>query len=218
MMAEYAETEVTVMTLVGALLTLATGWAYGASLLVPLLLTLALLAFYRDPPRRVLNDPRLILSPADGRVMDVETVPGDAAGQTRHLRIRIFLSVLNVHLNRCPCAATVREVRYTPGAFLNALKGEAADKNEANLLILDPRPPLPGPIHVRQIAGALARRIVCTAGPQQSLSAGQRFGMIKLGSQTEIRLPADSHWQVLVRSGDTVRGGLTVLARWNEDS
>ncbi len=216
-MASYANKEVTATTVIGGVLTIVCGATFGAWLFVPLVATLAMLAFYRDPPRRVPHDACVLLSPADGKIMSVEPDYHAADSGTAELRICIFLSVLNVHINRSPCAGRVREIRYQPGAFLNAMKPEATDKNENSLMVLDPSGPIPGPVHVRQISGALARRIVCVAKADDVLTAGERFGMIKLGSQTEIRVPAGSRWEVQVAPGDTVRGGVTVLARWKGD-
>lgn len=216
--APYANTEVTVITLIGGAVTLACGASYGAWLFLPLGLTLALLAFYRDPPRCVPDDSRLLLAPADGTIMSIDPEYRADGSDAPELRICIFLSVLNVHVNRSPCAGRVREIRYQPGKFLNAMKPEATDKNENNLIVLDPTGPIPGPVRVRQIAGALARRIVCVAEERDTLTAGERFGMIKLGSQTEIRAAADSRWELRVLVGDRVQGGATVLARWSEES
>src|SRR5439155_1812299 len=115
-------------------------------------------------------------------------------GGAPELRICIFLSVANVHVNRAPCAGRVRDVKYTPGQFLDARTAEATRRNENSLLTLDPLAPLPGPVCVRQIAGLLAKRIVCTHKPGDAVAAGERFGMIKLGSQTEIRVPDDPRW------------------------
>jgi phosphatidylserine decarboxylase len=216
-MASYAHREVTVITVIGGVLTIVCGATLGAWLLLPLAATLAALAFYRDPPRCVPDDAGVLLSPADGKIMSVEAEYRGVDSETAELRICIFLSVLNVHINRSPCAGRVREIRYQPGVFLNAMKPEATDKNENSLMVLDPAGVIPGPVRVRQISGALARRIVCEAEANDVMTAGQRFGMIKLGSQTEIRAPADSRWEVLVGAGETVRGGVTALARWNGD-
>ncbi len=210
-MATYARLETTIILALGAVLTFALAWQGGLWFLLPLLLTLALLSFYRDPRRRIDARPDALRAPADGRIMLIERGHAGADGRPE-LRICIFLSVLNVHVNRSPCAARVAGVRYEPGRFLNALSGRATDENENNLVELDPIDPLPGPVLVRQIAGALARRIVCGVGPGDTLRAGARFGMIKLGSQTELRVPEDPRWRVRVAVGDRVRGGLTVLA------
>jgi phosphatidylserine decarboxylase len=199
------------ITLIGLATTALLAWWVGAWAILPGLLTLALLSFYRDPPRAIPPGDRLVLSPADGRIMSIERDWASPDG-SRELRICIFLSVANVHVNRSPCAARVRAIEYTPGLFLNAMRPDATTRNENSLMTLDPRGPLPGPIRVRQIAGLLARRIVCAAKAGDELAAGQRFGMIKLGSQTEIRLPENAGWAVRVRSGDHVKGGSTILA------
>ena len=213
-MAPYARLEVTLILLIGALLTAVVGYYFGWWAALPALLMLALLAFYRDPPRRIPPEPNLLLAPADGRIMSVERGYVAPDGNSPELRICIFLSVLNVHVNRSPCAGRVIAIAYSPGLFLNALKPEATLKNENSLMTIEPAPPLPGPVRVRQIAGLLAKRIVCAAKAGESLAAGQRFGMIKLGSQTEIRVPDDPRWNVRVRAGENVRGGTTILAEW----
>ncbi len=212
-MAPYARLEVALILILGTAATALVAWLAGLWALLPALLSLALLSFYRDPPRRVPDDPRLLLAPADGKVVEISRIAA-AEGTPPLLRIRIFLSVFNVHVNRTPCAGRVTDVQYRPGEFLNALRPEADKRNEANTLLLDPAAPLPGPVRVRQIAGVLAKRIVCAAGPGDSLAAGQRYGMIKLGSRTEVVVPDDPRWDVRVVLGQPVRGGLTVLARW----
>jgi phosphatidylserine decarboxylase len=212
-MARYARTEIVLILLIGGTITVASavllhGWA-----LVPGLLALALLTFYRDPPRQPTAGEDLLLAPADGKIVKIERDWRADGSRAAELRIVIFLSVLNVHINRSPCAGVVTDVAYHPGEFLNALRTAATTRNESNLVTIQPAPPLPGPVHVRQIAGVLARRLVCTLAPGDPVSAGERFGMIKLGSQTEIRAPADARWELRVRPGDAVRAGLTVLAR-----
>src|SRR5262249_34787116 len=157
--------------------------------LAPAILALALLSFYRDPPRTIPAGEQLLLSPADGRVMSVQRDWAPPEGGAPELRVCIFLSVANVHVNRTPCAGRIRSIESRSGQFLNALRAESTLLNENNLIMLDPVAPLPGPVRVRQIAGLLAKRIVCTLKPGDAVTAGQRFGMIKLGSQTEIRIP-----------------------------
>jgi phosphatidylserine decarboxylase len=169
---------------------------------------LALLSFYRDPERTPPADADAALAPADGRILRVEI---DAA---QRLRIVIFLSVFDVHVNRSPCAGVVESVAYTPGAFLNAMRLEATERNESNTVVIKPDAPLPGPIRVRQIAGLLARRIVCVAARGSRLARGERFGMIKLGSQTELLLPDGPRWRATVAVGQRVRAGETIVARW----
>lgn len=211
-MAPYARLETTLIFLIGAAATAAIAWWGGAWAVLPALLTLALLAFYRDPPRRIPDRPRALLSPADGTIMSVERNWRAAPGEPEELRICIFLSVLNVHVNRSPCAGRVANIEYSPGLFLNALKPEATLRNENSLMTIEPAGQIPGPVRVRQIAGLLAKRIVCAAKAGDSLAAGERYGMIKLGSQTEIRAPEDPRWRVLVNAGGAVNGGLTILA------
>jgi phosphatidylserine decarboxylase len=218
MIAKYARLDGALIAIVGGALSVTVAALFGWWALLPAALTLALLAFYRDPQRAVRDDPAVLLAPADGRVMFVQRSVPVAHDAPRTMRICIFLSVFDVHINRSPCAGRVADVHYRPGRFLNALKAEATDQNESNTLRLEPQPPLPGPLHVRQIAGVLARRIVCTVSAGDTLKAGERFGMIKFGSQTEIRAPEDERWELLVQTGDHVRAGTTVLARLREST
>lgn len=217
-MTSYARLEVNLIAFLGAAATTLTAWLAGWWAVLPALLMLALLAFYRDPPRRAPQGSGLLLSPADGRVIRVERAFVDPEHGGESLRIVIFLSVLNVHINRAPCAGVVTAVDYRAGRFLNALRDEATTENERNTLTLRPEEPIPGPVRVRQIAGLLARRIVCAVGPGDALRAGQRFGMIKLGSQTELRVPEGPHWSDVVRVGQRVRAGSTILARYSPPS
>lgn len=211
LLASYARIETTLIILIGGGITALCWYYLGWWSLGPGLMTLALLAFYRDPPRRVATGDGILVSPADGKIAEIKRDHEGEHGP--ELRIVIFLSVLNAHLNRSPCDATVRDVKYEPGEFLNALKPESTERNERNTLTLDPDAPIPGPVVVRQIAGALARRIVCKAKPGDRLKTGQRFGMIKLGSRTELRVPENPNWRVLVSVGDSVTAGVSVLAR-----
>jgi phosphatidylserine decarboxylase len=160
--------------------------------------------FFRDPTRTPPSDPKLLVSPADGRVVDVGPLPSDPTRQ----QVGIFLSILNVHINRSPLSATVAAIRYTPGKFLAAYRKEAATQNERNELELvdgDFR------VTVRQIAGVVARRIVCTVKEKDRLERGQRFGLIQFGSRTEVVFPRDV--EILVRVGDRVKGGKSAIAR-----
>jgi phosphatidylserine decarboxylase len=170
------------------------------------------LGFYRDPVRRPPGGENLVLAPADGKVAEIGRNVEEADGR-RVLRIMVFLSVFDVHVNRSPCAGRVTDVRYRPGKYVSALRSDADTLNESNMVLIEPAAPLPGPVRVRQIAGVLARRIVCAARVGDRLTAGQRFGMIKLGSRTEVCLAEDARWEVLVRIGDHVKAGLSVLAR-----
>lgn len=216
-MTRYARFEVNLIAFLGAAATVVTGWWAGWLALLPALVALALLMFYRDPPRNGPRDRNLLIAPADGRIMCVQR---DAPGPDgcRELRVLIFLSVFDVHVNRAPCAGRVVDVQHRAGRFINALKNEAAELNENNTVTIEPQAPIPGPVRVRQIAGALARRIVCALRPGDAVSAGQRFGMIKLGSQTDLLAPEDARWEVLVRAGQSVRAGRTVIARLRDQA
>ncbi len=188
-------------------------WAGWWWLLPPVWLAwLAVAAFFRDPIRSVPTDlpEGAFLSPADGTISAVERIDAhEATGGAPAVIIRIFLSVLDVHINRSPCAATVRHCRHRPGRHLDARTAESARVNESNLIILDRGGETIG---VRQVSGAIARRIVCPLASGRRLARGERIGMIKFGSTTELILPRPDEVAVHVRLGEKVRGGLTVLA------
>ena len=180
-------------------LTHTAGWA-----VLPLLLALFFLWFFRDPTRTIPSGPGEIVSPADGVVTEADWIE-TAAGS--RLRLSIFLNVFDVHVNRAPVAGTVKVVEHREGEFLNAMKPESGLLNEQTLVVIDA-----GGYEVsyKQIAGLLARRIVCTVKPGDKLERGQRVGMIKFGSRTDVLMPADAVPQV--KRGMRVRGGSTVLA------
>ena len=192
-------------TLLGAL----TGVAW---LFWPLMiLTLWSIYFFRDPPRGVPQDDGVLIAPADGLVqMVVPAVPPAELGLgTEPLtRISIFLSVFDVHINRAPCAATIDVVAYRPGKFRNAAADKASDENERMALAL--RRPDGRVIGCVQIAGWVARRIVCYVKPGQAVAAGERFGHIRFGSRTDLYLPAGA--RLLVAPGQRMIGGETVMA------
>jgi phosphatidylserine decarboxylase len=160
--------------------------------------------FFRDPTRHPPSDTKLLVSAADGKVVDV----GPSASDPSRQQIGVFLSIFNVHINRSPLSAMVEGIRYTPGRFFAAYREEAATQNERNEIEL-----LDGEfrVTVRQIAGVVARRIVCAVSENDRLERGQRFGLIQFGSRTEVLLPRDV--EILVRVGDRVRGGETAIAR-----
>lgn len=182
---------------------------------IPLLVWGWGLWFFRDPPRAIPDDPNVLLAPADGKVVAVERVEQNEWIGTPAVRIDIFLSIFDAHINRSPCAGAVQQVIRKAGRYLNAMRPEAASRNCANTLVLHPGNRLPGPVVVRQIVGAIARRIVCHARPGDDLEAGQRFGMIKFGSRTELYIPVSDGWQMLTRPGQKVRAGSSPLVRWN---
>lgn len=175
-------------------------------------LWLEVLWFFRDPERQPPVDPSAVLSPADGTVSHVETVDEPGMGPDT-LRISIFLSIFNVHGNRVPRTATVEQVVYFRGRFLDARHADCAKQNEQ--LWADFRDAATGePFRVKQISGAIARRIVCRLKPGDTVTAGERFGMIKFGSRTDFLVSASQVKETLVKVGDKVRGGVTVLARY----
>jgi phosphatidylserine decarboxylase len=185
-------------------------------LLLLLILTLGpwlfVLSFFRDPERTIPADPDVLLSPADGTVTHVgETADADFPGG-RAFTISIFLSVFNVHVNRLPRSGRVAALRYYPGEFLDARAADCSVRNEQFWIDLtDAR--TESLIRVKQIAGAIARRIVCWLKLDEDVRAGERLGMIKFGSRTEISLPVELVQEALVRVGDTVHGGSTILLR-----
>ncbi len=176
----------------------------------PAAVWLLLVNFFRDPERRLPQGERLILSPADGVVTDLEELDEPEFLGGRAVRLGIFLSPLNVHVNRAPMECSVVQVDYRRGAMHKAYDPRARTENEAAALRIEV---LGGRVRmiVRQVTGALARRIVCPVEPGTRLAAGERYGMIKLGSRTEVWLRADQPVTWRVRIGDAVRGGTTVL-------
>ncbi len=187
-------------------------WAYGAG--IAFLGAFLVCWFFRDPDRRVPTGPGLLVAPADGRVADIETLPGPPFLGGEAVRVGIFLSPLDVHVNRSPAAGTVRLREHRAGKCLPAYDRRAAEENESCALGLEcPAPAGRPPIRllVRQVAGVAARRIVCPVGPGAALAAGERFGMIKFGSRTELWVPASAGFTCRVKVGDRVRGGETVI-------
>lgn len=181
--------------------------------LAPAILWLWVVSFFRDPPRRREYEPGDICAAADGTVTEIAELEAYDLIDGPAVRIGVFLSLFNVHVNRSPCGGVVRSVVYKPGEFLDARHPESGARNEANTLVIDPDPPLPGPVVVRQVAGLVARRIICHVGEGQRMPIGYRFGLIKFGSRTEVIIPRRPGTEINVSVGDKVRGGLTILAR-----
>lgn len=175
------------------------------------------LAFFRDPNRQCPSDEHLLLSPADGKISDIETVEHPAFEGSKAVRIGIFLSIFNVHINRMPCRVRIDGVEYKPGQFLNALDPESAKVNESNDILMTRVAEPKDRLVVRQISGAIARRIVCRAKEGDYFSGGQRFGMIKFGSRTELYLPCRNDIKVAVQIGDDVKAGLSILAEYQNN-
>lgn len=190
------------LLVVATLLWLLTGSVALTSL--PVMLAAFFLWFFRDPERVVPTGPGEVVSPADGVVTEADWIETSSGSK---LRISIFLNVFDVHVNRAPVAGTVKAVEYREGAFLNAMKPESGLLNEQTLIVLDA-----GGYEVsyKQIAGLLARRIVCTVKIGDRVERGQRVGMIKFGSRTDVLMPADA--VLRVKPGSRVSGGTTILA------
>ena len=199
--------------LAAAILALAlTPWWWTA--IAPAVVLGWLVSFFRDPPRQIPEGPGLLVSPADGTVAEVTHVEHDSFLDGPAVRIGIFLSIFNVHLNRAPAAARVIELRYSPGKFLNALKPESALENEAMWIGLEEEAPPHRRLAVRQIAGLFARRIVCPLRPGEMLARGAKIGMIKLGSRTELILADEPSLEIRAAVGQKVQAGSTVLAAY----
>lgn len=189
------------------------GWCWPAAVILTLA-WLAGLAFFRDPERLASVDPHALVSAADGKVVETAQIDGcKDIGEGPASRISVFLSVLNVHINRSPCAGVVRKIRYEPGRFLDARHPDSGRLNEANTIVIEPDPPHVGPVVVRQIAGLIARRIVCSVAEGDRVEAGQRIGLIKFGSRTEIIVPGHDLYEPCVAVGEKARGALTILAK-----
>lgn len=181
-------------------------------ILIPGILFVFVLYFFRNPERSIPSDELTLVSPADGVVIDVERVYEDKFFQGESIRIRIFLSVFNVHVNRAPMAGKVVFRAYRPGKMLPAFKSHASELNEKNYIGIENQYLR---ILVTQVTGFIARRIVCWVKEGDEVSRGERFGLIKFGSCTELFLPPDV--KVSVTQGDKVVGGQSILGRVSVD-
>jgi phosphatidylserine decarboxylase len=177
-------------------------------LALPLLLAAFFLWFFRDPQRTIPATPGQIVSPADGLITDAEWIETTDGSR---LRISIFLNVFDVHVNRSPVSGTVKHVEFRKGEFLNAMRAESVLNNEQTLIVIDA-----GAYEVsfKQIAGLLARRIVCNLKVGDRVERGQRVGLIKFGSRVDVLLPQEANLKV--KTGSRVRGGSSVLAEFGD--
>ena len=162
--------------------------------------------FFRDPERVIPADPDVVVSPADGRVVVV--TDEDHAGVPGK-RISIFLAIWNVHVNRSPASGTIVKMDYRPGKFLAAMRARASMENEQNVISLSTAS---GEMVFKQIAGLIARRVVCWKKAGDTVQRGERIGLVRFGSRVDLWVPRDA--QILVALGDNVKGGSSVLARW----
>ena len=178
--------------------------------LIGLVLTFALVGFFRDPDRAIPTETGAIVSPADGKVIVVSPGTQNPFTKGEAQKISIFMSVFNVHVNRIPCTGQVKQISYNPGKFLSADRDEASLQNEHNAVFL--KTERGTDICVVQIAGLIARRIICHAQPGDHLIRGQRFGLICFGSRLDIYLPAEAH--LAVKVGQRVSAGSSILGRF----
>ncbi|MDX2174980.1 MAG: phosphatidylserine decarboxylase [Candidatus Sumerlaeia bacterium] len=179
---------------------------YALAATVPLILFC--LNFFRDPDRELPADPAILCSPGDGKVVSVLEVPAAEMPGGTALRVAVFLNVFNVHVQRTSCAGRVAKIVHKPGLFLNALNEKCSEDNENLTIWLDAAGKTVG---IRQITGAIARRIVCFVKEGDDLARGERYGWIQFGSRVELFLPPGS--EVLVKPGQMVVGGETPMAR-----
>lgn len=170
---------------------------------------LACAAFFRDPARRADAAPEVVLAPADGKVLKVCAAPAALAGRGLPQQVSIFMSPANVHVNRAPVSGTVLEARHTPGANFPAFRDKASELNEHSFVLIEGEA---GTVAYKQIAGSLARRVVCDLTPGQRVERGGRVGLIKFGSRVDLFLPADA--SVEVAPGRVTRAGVTSVARF----
>lgn len=184
------------------------GWPI--SVLIAIAIAVFVTSFFRDPERTIPTDPLAILSPADGRVIKVAEVDDDRFLQGPARLVSIFMSPLNVHVNRAPVTSRVVDVRYNHGKYFRAFADKASLDNEQNAVLLED--PTGRRLCFVQIAGFVARRIVCYLSAGDEIERGQRCGIIMFGSRADVYLPLET--EVSVQVGDRTRGGETVIARW----
>jgi phosphatidylserine decarboxylase len=177
--------------------------------LIGLLATLFICAFFRDPDRLVPDEPGLVVSPADGKVIRVDDVADSAVYGGACRQVSIFMNVFNVHVNRIPCSGRVAEVAYTPGRFMAADKAAASDANERNAVAIETEGGRK--VVAVQVAGLIARRIICRVQAGDGVERGQRFGMICFGSRLDVYLPPDA--EPVVGRGQKVSAGSSAIAR-----
>ncbi len=204
----------------GFLLLALLGFLIWPPLVIPPLIVAGLVAwFFRNPKREAPSQPGTVVSPADGKLVQIDTIEDPELGTC--IQFGIFLSIFNVHANRASLPGRVIAVRYRPGKFLNALRPESARENENLDIVLvetgdQQTEKEPRKFRIRQITGQFARRIVCWVRPGSILERGQMYGMIKLGSRTELIIPSEDALEISAKIGDTIRAGSTTLATYHK--
>ncbi len=180
------------------------GWKFSAAVLIAL--GGFIFYFFRDPERTIPADPTMIVSPADGKVVEIISEDLDSRSGRR---ISIFLSIWNVHVQRAPVAGRIAEVVYRPGRFYGAYRARASGENEQNVIYIDTPQ---GKLVFKQIAGAIARRVLCWKRKGEMVARGERVGLIRFGSRVDIWLPVEA--EIIVQRGQMVKGGESILAKW----
>jgi phosphatidylserine decarboxylase len=181
------------------------GWRWAAGALI--FLGLFIFYFFRDPEREIPSDPGAVVSPADGHVV---AIVDEMLDSTMGHRVSIFLSIWDVHIQRAPAAGRIASVVYRPGKFYAAFRSAASTENEQNIIYIDTPQ---GRLVFKQIAGAIARRVLCWKREGEPVVLGERVGMIRFGSRVDIWLPMEA--EVVARQGQMVKGGESILAKWN---
>jgi phosphatidylserine decarboxylase len=171
------------------------------------LVTLFVISFFRDPERLSPSDDKTVLSPADGRVLLIEEKEMTPFSTGQAIKISVFMSVFNCHVNRTPSSGKIEKIVYRTGKFFSANQDRASSQNEQNALLL--RTPEGLEISIVQIAGLIARRIVCWVKPGSMVKQGERFGLIRFGSRVDVYLPAST--RIRIQRGDKVKAGLTIM-------
>lgn len=201
---------------IAAVGSLVLGFFWGPLFWIGMIITAWIAYFFRDPQRVTPQDASLVISPADGKVSQIgQAVPPAELelGDEPMMRVCVFMNVFNCHVNRAPISGTINKIAYKPGLFLNADLDKASEDNERNGLVIEGER---GTIGVVQIAGLVARRIVCWAKDNDDISAGERFGLIRFGSRLDVYLPANAVPQVHI--GQIMTAGESVLARFDIDA
>jgi len=176
-----------------------------------LFLFIVVVRFFRMPARELVQGADIVLCPADGTVVAIEEVVVDEFFNDKRLQVSVFMSPNNVHVNRYPVSGKIVYTNYWPGSFLVAWHPKSSTENERNTVVVEH--PVYGPIMVRQIAGALARRIVCYSKPDERIEQGRELGFIKFGSRVDLFLPVGS--KLNVKLEEKVKGGISVIATLN---
>jgi phosphatidylserine decarboxylase len=212
-LAKYGIKEIVISILVCGLLSLVLGYINGLLVLIPIGIILFVFYFFRNPVRHIPSKDNIILSPADGKIIEIREINDFPYIKGDVLKITIFLSVFNVHINRAPCSGRIVLTEYKKGQYLVASVPEASNLNESNTVVIDCTQPVGLQVAVKQITGIIARRIVCICRKDDVVSKGDEIGMIKFGSRTELFLLKERVSNVEIKMGDKVKGGETILCR-----